>query len=165
MARPRGRVSRGPRRRTQWVGPADQNYVSVAAGGATLLALFSFAEAATIVRLRGQVSFHGASAADLSMAGAVGICMVSDEAFAAGVTAVPEPFTDADWSGWFWWQAFTGRFEVQDTTGSLLQSWQIEIDSKVMRKVGPNETAVIVCESQSGAFQIATPVRMLVKLA
>ncbi len=38
------------------------------------------------------------------------------------------------------------------------------IDSKAMRKVSPSEVVVQIVESFTGAFSVATPVRMLVKL-
>ena len=39
------------------------------------------------------------------------------------------------------------------------------IDSKAMRKVAPDETLVVMGESQAGAVNVANPFRMLVKLS
>ncbi len=131
-----------------------------------LLGSAPFEEAATIMRTRGQVSIiPQAVSADVAIAGAFGIGIVSQEAFAAGVASIPEPFSDGDWGGWFVWRAFTYRLEFIDASGTEFPNWTLEIDSKAMRKVSTNEVAVLVAESQAGAFAIATPVRLLVKLS
>ena len=174
MARPRsspfrGRVS-GPRRQTTWVAPADQSYVSVASGVSAIIASFdpsTFALLApTIVRTRGQVSVRPAAFnADVALAGAYGVCVVSSDAFAAGAASIPRPFDDADWGGWYVWRSFTYHFEFADLTGFARVSWEQEIDSKAMRKVTSNETVVMMCESQTGGLQIAMPLRTLLKMS
>ena len=162
----RGRPS-GPRRLTQWIGPADQGYVSVASAGKTIIGTAPFTEAATIVRTRGQVSVQpGSFAADLNVIGAFGVCIVSDEAVAIGVTAVPGPFDQADWTGWMVWRSFSLHLDVQSAVGFDVQGMMnFEVDSKAMRKVYPNETLILVAESQAGAYDISTPLRHLVKLS
>ena len=159
------RGSQRSQRLTTWIGPADQGYVNVASGGATLITSFAFEEPATIMRTRAMVSFRPQSTgADLDIVGAFGMGVVSAEAFAAGVASIPEPFSDADWGGWFVWQSFGFRIEFSDATGIAFPRWDVTLDSKAMRKVGSNEVAVFVAESQAGAYAINTPVRMLVKL-
>ena len=166
MARRRVVGQSGHRRLTQWVGPAIQGYVSVASAGATLIASVPLDEAATIVRTRGQVSVKPFTfAADLNVVGAIGLGIVSSEALAVGVTAVPEPFADGDWGGWFVWRSFSFHYEFGTAVGQSIESMDFEIDSKAMRKGGPNESVVIVAESQGGAFDISMPLRMLIKLS
>ena len=167
MARPRSfvRGRTGARRAVQWLGPADQAYVSVTSGGATLLSSFAFAEPATVTRTRGQVSvIPQAFTADVEFAGAIGMGIVSAEAFAVGIASVPEPFSDADWSGWFVWRSFSYHFEFGTAEAFAFPDWSFDVDSKAMRKVGPNEVVVIVAESQVGPYKISTLFRMLVKL-
>jgi len=158
---------RGPRRSTQWFGPAIQNFVSVASGGATIIASLSFEEPLTIIRTRGVfVVIPGSFVADLSYVGAVGMAIVSTEAFNAGIASVPEPFTDADWGGWFVWRSFAAHMELITAAGfESVTGITMEIDSKAMRKVTPNETLVVVCESQSGAVDVVDGTRHLVKLS
>ncbi len=162
---------KGPRRKTQWVGPADQANVTVAAGGASILNSFDpqaqGLQSPTIVRTRGSFSFQPAAfSADVAIHGAYGIGVVSDQSFNAGVASMPEPFSDADWDGWFVWRSFTMAFEFQDATGTQFPvNIMYEIDSKAMRKVGPNETVVAIAESQSGAFNCADHTRLLFKLS
>ena len=91
--------------------------------------------------------------------------IVSAEAHAAGVASMPEPFTDADWGGWIMWRAFSFVLEFNDATGLQFLNWNLEIDSKAMRRMGANEVLVSIAESQSAAFNIAIPTRTLVKLS
>ena len=158
------------KRQVQWVGHADQGYVSVASGAKVLIESFS-PEASnmtrpTIVRSRGAVSHRFAAVtADVAYVGSIGWGIVSEDAFAAGVASIPGPESDPDWSGWYVWRSFAETFEFNDATGGLYTSRTIEIDSKAMRKMGTNERLVVVAESQSGAFSIAPRVRSLFKLS
>jgi len=153
-------------RLTQWIGPALQEFVAVASGGATLVSLAPFEEPSTVIRSRGMFTVKATSyAADLRIVGAMGIAIVSSEAAAAGVSSLPEPYTDADWGGWFVWRSFSHAFELQDATASFLASWSMEIDSKAMRKITPNETLVVVAESFSGGIQVHDGTRHLLKLS
>ena len=131
-----------------------------------MISSVSFEEQTTAVRLRGQVSIApNAFTADLNIVGAIGLGIVTAEAFAAGVGSIPEPFNDADWGGWLMWRSFSYRFEFASAVGVDFPNWNFEVDSKAMRRISPNEVAVIIAESQSGAFVISTPLRMLVKLS
>ena len=160
-------VSRGRTPRlVQWVAPADQGYVAVITGGKTIISSEGFTSKNTIVRMRGQVSVKPeVLAADVDIVGALGVGIVSTDAFGAGAASVPGPFLQADWPGWFVWRSFSYHFEFQDATGIHYPMWDFEVDSKAMRKVSQNETVVIMAESQVGAFRISTPLRMLVKLS
>ncbi len=162
--------ARSHRRIPTWVGPADQSYVSVGSGASVLVASFDAAGAGlikpTVARVRGNVDIKlNTYAATVDISGAYGMCVVSDEAFVAGAASIPRPFDDAGWDGWFVWRAFTMHFEFDDATGSLLGSLNQEVDSKAMRKVTENDTIVLMCESQSGALQIAMHLRMLLLLS
>ncbi len=153
-----------------WIGPADQNYLSVASGGKLLVASFDASAGGlikpTIVRTRGEVSYRlNASNADVSISGAYGLAVVTDRAFAAGVASIPGPFTDATWDGWFVWRSFSMSFDSIDQTGVFFKDRTQEVDSKAMRKVNDDETIVLVAESQSGAFDIAMQPRLLLKLS
>ncbi len=102
--------------------------------------------------------------ADVSFQGALGMGIVSDQAFAAGAGSIPGPWTDADWDGWYVWVPFALRLEVGTPSPVELHesTYTREIDSKAMRKVGANETVVVMAESQNGAFTIDSPFRTLV---
>jgi len=167
----RGRLVVGRQKRlTQWVGPALQEYIPVSSTGATIIGSFDPAAAGfpkpTIVRTRGMISIKpNVDTADLSIVGAFGMAIVSDQAFTAGVLSVPEPFTDADWNGWFVWRSFSYRLVHDTDAGKEFLTWDFEVDSKAMRKVSTNETLVLVAESFLGSFDISAPVRILMKLS
>lgn len=125
-----------------------------------------FEEQTTVVRSRGFISIRPeAENADLEVTGAFGIGVVSAEAFTAGVASIPEPFSDGDWGGWLVWQPFGFNFEFQSGIGLHFPDWRFEVDSKAMRRLSPSEALVCVAESQSGAFKVQFPARVLVKLS
>ena len=160
------RVGRGARRLTQWIGPAPQGYVSVATTAAVIILSGDFVEALTVVRNRGFLSIiPEASSSDAEITGAVGIGVVSTDAKTTGIASVPTPFTNGDWGGWLYWQAFAFTLDFSDATGKQYLNWSMEVDSKAMRKVQANESLVTVAESEVGAFQISMPLRTLVKLS
>ena len=84
---------------------------------------------------------------------------------------MPTLVDDADWGGWLWYQAIgpmVGLSVTESENNGVLAKVRIEIDSKAMRKLKPNETVF-------GAFEFTTEVgaatvrfamdsRMLVKL-
>ena len=159
---------RGPKRLTQWVGPADQGYIALpSAAGSVLIANLPFEEPTTIVRTRGVVSVRiTAYGLDVDVHGAFGIGIVSAEALAVGVTAMPTPLRDADWGGWFVWRSFAFHWEFQSAAGERMASYEMEIDSKAMRKITPNEALVVVAESGSSQIiQLYDGTRHLLKLS
>ena len=164
----------GSRRQTTWVGPADQNVVLVATTASGIIASFAPFSGASmhkpmIIRTRGQLTIRPqAHTTTQSIGGAFGICVVSDEAFAAGAALIPRPFDDAGWDGWFVWQSFVYQLAVSTDIGRLGPSqsgMNFEIDSKAMRKVSDNETIVLMCESQTGAINVGAHLRLLMKLS
>ena len=158
-----------PKRTTQWVGSADQGAVAVAAGATIIHQSNATLGNTTIVRTRGLFTVQPDSfAADVSISGAIGFGLVSDQAFAAGVASIPGPFIDPDWGGWFMWQPFSYRFEVTTDVGRLNFGADLvdgRIDSKAMRKVAQNETLVVVVESQAAAIAVILNFRILLKLS
>ena len=160
------RISSSQRRKTQWGGLAAQSFIAVSSAGATLISSTSFEAPATVVRCRGNISLQPDSfASDANVTGAIGMGVVSAEALGVGVSAVPEPFTDADWGGWMVWHPFSFRVEFVGNTNVVFPATiSIPIDSKAMRKVEPNEALVFVAESFSGAYSISEQIRILVML-
>ncbi len=161
-------VSTRQKRVSQWVGSADQGGFSVASNTSVIVMSNATLSTTTIVRLRGLFLVRPSDySADLDMQGALGIGMVSDQAFAAGAASIPGPWTDPDWDGWFVWQPWALRNEFASAVGNqTADSALVQIlDSKAMRKVKANETLVVMAESQAGAVIVETPFRLLVKLA
>ncbi len=159
---------RAPKRRTVWVGYADQGFIAVGAGLKVLISNFTLGtlDSLTVVRNRGVISVRSTLVAvDQDVVGAFGIGIVTVQAFTAGVASVPGPWTDSDWDGWMVLQPIAFRYDLTTDIGRLITTVNMEIDSKAMRKMEANEILVMVAESQAQAFDIAAPIRSLVKLA
>ena len=168
----RGSFARAPRRQTDWFGVTDAGYLAVAAGAKALIASAAIDSSpgvlmgSTLVRSRGLVSVKLQTyAADLNVIGAFGMAIVSAEAAAAGIASIPGPWSNSEWDGWFVWGTWAFAYEFTTDIDRLLPaSVQIPVDSKAMRKLESGNTIVFVAESQSAAFEIVMPIRVLVKL-
>jgi len=162
--------SRAPRRLTAWAGVAPGVATGVSGGvvlnssNAALLALRPF----TIVRTHFQcLIFSDQDAADESQIGAVAGAVVSDQATAIGITAVPTPVTDVGSDLFFFHQWIFNRFTFADPSGiDASAGTQYTIDSKAMRKVNDDQDILFLMElSTAGAgFQTITAGRLLIKL-
>ncbi len=161
------------RRKSTWVGPANQNTVAVATGASVIIGSFTPSTTVpsmnepTVIRTRGEcVVKPQAITATVSVSGAFGVGIVTDQAFVAGAGSIPRPFDDAGWDGWFMWQSFSFENTVIDATGfQSMIGRQYQVDSKAMRKIQAGETMVLMAESQTGAFNIAMHLRLLFLLS
>ena len=163
----RGRVVHAKRRSVkQWFGTSDQGAQTVASGAKVLIQILVPGEAMTIIRNRGILIVAPQSGAtDTTSDGVYGIGVVSDVAAALGVTGIPGPFTESGWGGWMVHQFWRMQLDVTTDVGRLGGTgFQVsyDIDSKAMRKIGPNERMVEVFESRSGAVFTVAHVRTLV---
>jgi len=158
-------------RETSWIGlggteaPLAGTSTAVLAAGfsATTLSLRPF----TIVRTHVYLSV--ASDQQLAVESfqmAYGHAIVSDQAFAIGVTAVPTPQTDHDSDLWMVHQWIGGRLQFATAAGFGEYSKTVEIDSKAMRKVEEGQDIAIVIESGSGSegMRVFKAGRLLIKL-
>jgi len=128
---------------------------------ATALALRPF----TIVRFRGWM--HVVSdqiAATETYIGDVAMAVVSEQASALGVTAVPTPLTDKGSDLFFVYEQLGTRLQFADATGFINNGVSKEIDSKAMRKVNGDQDVVMVVENEIAGCVITTTGRFLVKL-
>ena len=154
-----GLPQRTQRRQTSWTaGPGG-----VVTQSATGSALFPFLlvpllEGLTITRMRGELLLYLTSAASANdgFDGAVGIGLVSDEAAAVGITAVPTPIDDIDFEEWIWFQMFSLRSASfladaaatdRDIPSAVSAVARIPIDNKAMRKFPVGKSLVGVIES------------------
>ena len=171
MARRRVVTRGGARRKTSWVGPADQSFLAVTSSASIIVQSFDPAANAlvqpTVVRTRGTVVIAPAASpsADLEVVGAYGGCIITRQAFAAGVGSIPHPIDEGGWDGWFVWNSFALNVEFGTAVGTRLLQIDQTVDSKAMRKVTDNEVIVFVAGSAVNAFRIAMPLRMLLKIA
>ena len=167
----RGAAAISQKRLTSWFQFQPTRTTLTASGGTILFSLNAAALAIrpfTVVRTRFQVGIESDQiGADETQFGAVGVAVVSDQANAVGVTAVPTPITDMGSDLWFVHQMTYASFGFVTGIGFDPQMLsQYEIDSKAMRKVDIGQDLVVVAEltGGSGGFTIIVGGRMLVKV-
>ncbi len=139
------------RRETLWFGGTAFTQTLVATTTSALVLSLNAAALAlrpfTIVRTRGVLHVFSDQEASSELYGAsFGIAVVSDQATAIGVTAVPTPTTDSPSDLWMVYEFLIGRFAV--ATGASIAHVGMEriVDSKAMRKVEDGQDIVQVVE-------------------
>ena len=160
--------NRVARRRTGWAtgvtGDQTLTVATVALFGTGTQAL---QDGLTIVRTRGEFLAFVSSvdAVTSGMRVGVGICVVTENAFGAGVGSVPTPIADLQWDGWLW-HSMGHVFGVAAEGAGF---WRQEIDSKAMRKMKEDDIIVAVLEvsQEVGTVTLQTKIksRTLFKLA
>ena len=156
------------RRKTTWIGGAYANIV-LASGipqivtslGAAALALRPF----TIVRTRGVLLIGtDQEAADEAQRVIYGEAVVSDEASAVGITAVPTPITESNSNLWFVYEPMAAFFRFGDATGWSQTQVISNLDSKAMRKVEVGQDILSIAENTGDGASLIAYSRTLVKL-
>jgi len=175
VARRSGRVLRGGslRRDTRWLQLAETT-TTLAAGtpvvftgfDADVLAMRPF----TIVRSRGvlHLATDQLSASEVAVA-VMGWAVVSDQALAVGVTAVPTPITEGDSDLWFLYESLITRVDFGSAIGFDSSSGNLkEFDSRAMRKVEDGQDIAVVMEASAASgfsgCRMSKQGRMLIKL-
>ncbi len=157
------------RRETLWFGasPFDQG---LAAGAAVLLSSLNAAALAlrpfTLIRLRGVAQIMSDQVtADERQFGILAQAVVSDQASAIGITAVPTPVTDSGSDLFFQFTPMISDVNFVTGTGVRPLANQYEIDSKAMRKVEDGQDIISVVENGAVVGSIITGfTRLLIKL-
>ncbi len=157
------------RRETLWGFITPSATTIAAASSATLLTSLSVAALAlrpfTIVRTRVRIAVRSDQAAAVErQSGAYGECVVSDQAVAIGVTAVPTPITDLGSDLLYLIEPFFS--DESSLTDRTRGQWSGAVDSRAMRKVEEGSDVVIVTENSglSLGTEIFTSARFLIKL-
>jgi len=163
----RGAAAIRSSRLTTWLQFVPTGAILTAAGGTIFFSLNAAALALrpfTIVRSRFMSLIRSdQAAADETQIGAWGIAVVSDEASAVGVTAVPTPITEMASSLWLVHQLVMAHHQAQATFAEPVGVF--ETDSKAMRKVEVGQDVVVVAElsTAGNGFNLTIGGRMLVK--
>jgi len=173
IGRRSGLVLRGGRNRrdTLWAAGGISSVVLAAASVSVLVSSLNAAAKAlrpfTVVRTRGFWSVRSdATGASESLQVAEGHAVVSDQASAIGITAVPTPFTDQGSDLWYVYELMMLTHELTTDVGKLLADARATFDSRAMRKVEEGQDLVVVQEASPlslGAVVVSTH-RFLLKL-
>ncbi len=159
------------RRQTFWLPIAATDSTLAAASTAALFTGFGAATLAlrpfTIVRTRGLMSVRSDQQAASEVAHAfLAASIVSDEALAIGVTAVPTP-ADNPGANFFLYEQAMGIIRVVSAIGITEPTVQSTVfDSKAMRKVEEGQDIAMVIETSSvaDAASVFKAGRILIKL-
>ncbi len=160
------------RRETLWI---DDPTVEGTMGGAPTALIFSSGSAAllalrpfTVVRVRGIMMIRSDSlAANETFGVDLGMCVVSDQASAIGVTAVPTPATDKSSDLWFVYESLFAHLNIGSGagTGVPVQNGVFKsYDSKAMRKVEEGQDLLTVAENEINGVVLTHTARILLKL-
>ena len=163
---------KGTRRLTQWSATSPVTaYTALAAATAILDSVFvtSGNSVETVVRIRGVFNVQSDQiTAQEEPFGAFGVCVVSDQAVAIGVTAIPTPHTDPESDLWLLHQYWSAPMVTSvDARGVATFDREYVLDSKAMRRVSEDQSLAFVVENGSSAFgaEYRLDARVLSKLA
>ena len=169
--RPRGFQRRSPSRIRDWgLGPAAAQVALNTSGKVLWTDGTTPAQNLTVIRTRGIVTVHmlTASAALSGFKGAHGIYMMTEDAFAVGVTAALDPMADANSDMWLWHSFFDCRqltTTLSDGANAFSAVSRITIDSKAMRKNFDPERVMVgvtgVVEQGTATAQVHADSRQL----
>ena len=166
---------RSPRRTVVWnQGPGSATVTAFSSNVTTVLGLGQTSlGGVTVVRLRGslQAFLRSGDAGGVGFHCALGVGIVTQDAFSVGVTAMPNPQDDTDWK-WLYHRIFdlhTLDATIANSYGPAgLAAIQFEVDSKAMRKMVPNQTifaSLQVVEAAAATMDVYFDSRMLLKLS
>ena len=159
---------RGQRRETLWFGFGPTNATLTVAGGTIMFALSAGGLARrpfTVLRTYTELMLVSdqAAAIETQILG-WGWAVVSDEAVAIGVTAVPTPITDIESDLWFQHKVLMA--DESNLTDRTKSGGFASLDSKAMRKVESGQDLVGVAELSTvgSGFVVSVAGRMLIQL-
>jgi len=162
----------GPSRETLWFGTTEAIVTLAAANSAQLVTSLNAAALAlrpfTVIRSYIQWSMMSDQLVALEdQQVGYGRAVVSDQASAIGVTAVPTPFTDLSSDLWFMHGILSSRFVDTGTAVEVAPNpVQVTLESKAMRKVEDGQDLITVMENSSISAGTRSLVagRLLIKL-
>ena len=159
------------KRDTKWISIAPSNTVLAGGNAAALFTGLSAADLEnrpfTIVRTRGFLFVGTDQDANTEVFhAAIGFAVVSSQALAIGITAVPTPETDRGSDLFFVYEEAGGMVRVSSAIGIFLGGVSKEFDSRAMRKVEDGEDVALTIESSviNTGCQVLKSGRMLLKL-
>ena len=149
----RRRTSVPVRRKTQNLSWAGIEIAPTVIAASTKVILGSFVLTTewdeTIMRSRGMVVWISDQLAAIETpTAALGMIVVSEDAFTVGISAIPGPVTDISFDEWFFWQPMVA-YADNGNTGKPPN--YISFDQKGKRIVRQGNRVVIIAEGQDAA--------------
>jgi len=149
----RGRGRLGSTREMSWleIEPTRSTLSNAVAISHTMTAAELAKRPFTVVRTHLFVSMSSdQNSANEDQVAGIGLCVVSSQAVATGVAAVPTPITDLSSDLWFVHQLMMSDYTFQSATGTNPRAGlPFEIDSKAMRKVNDDQEIIVCTEVSS----------------
>jgi len=140
-----------------WSGATASGQVTVVATPKVIItSTTTSGVAATLLRTRGEILITAApnAATDSDVIG-LGIIVIKQAAAVVGGASVPSPVDDLT-ASWLW-----HRFLCMDAAGATAQSdasisnnVRVEVDSKAMRKMTPQDAIVLIAQAADGDFSV-----------
>ena len=167
----RQRVQARVGRKSFWFAGTFAEFTTASANSSNLALQLNAAALAlrpfTIIRTRGIWSIRGdQETVDELQETALGCILVSDQAAAVGISAVPTPVAESG-SSWHVFETMVSHFRVVTATGAQeAQNRLLTIDSKAMRKVEEGQTVITVVQNGPNSNGVTNNVflRTLIKL-
>jgi len=167
-----GFITRGgvKRRETLWIDDPVSETTLAGAPTAVLISILSARGLAlrpfTVVRCRYRIHLRSDQAVAAETYGAaVGLAVVSEQASAIGVTAVPTPITDMSSDLWLMYQLMFSRLGINGAPATVFEEGVgMDVDSRAMRKVEEGQDLATVVENTINGVVISLAGRILLKL-
>jgi len=176
MARRPARFIRPAPRTKMWIGDGVGN-TAVGASAKVLVSVLTAASLGlrpfTILRTHLEIDiFSDQATAIENVIAAYGEMVVTDTASGIGVTAVPDPspVTGNPEADWFLWTPLVNQFFIDIDAGGGIgvdgsNGAKYILDSKAMRKVGPDDDIVgVISNDTAVGFSLVTMGRTLIQL-
>ncbi len=145
-------MARGHRGRTidfkNWDSMPGSVLQSSAVGTKVTGSFLSFTRPCTILRVRARIwgALDATKQVGDEFSSTIGLGIVSTDAFTAGAASMPDPDSEPGYP-WMWWSTLDLRSEVAAASEDWGISQQIiEVDTKAMRRVQPEQTLVYVIQ-------------------
>ena len=123
--------------------------------------LLTAVPAATLVRTRGELVIKVLTSGNITnqIAGAFGMIVVSENAFGAGITALPTPLVDIE-NDWFVYEPFALQLEANNPPQDSIAAHRVvRFDSRGMRKLKDGDVLAMVIEANQTDATTGTVVR------
>ena len=151
-----------------WAGAAPAISTVVPAASKVLLSTVVLSNQGideTILRVVGSVSILSDQVASSELQyGAVGMCLVTDTAAAAGIASIPDPVTDVQDDVWFFYQGFSQEFIVLTAVGSephFVTTYAFDSKAKRIFHLGSTVAVVAANAHATHGFAVALNFRLL----